>query len=304
MNVAAVIVTFNRSDKLENSIRSIYAGQTVPQWLFVINNCATDGTGDLLKRLVQEFTSLRVLETHENLGGAGGFFVGLKAAYDQGASHFWLMDDDAYAQPESLSRLIASYEALMEREKVGFLCSRVDWTGGGICEMNQPETTWDWMRDYSAILPVVKVSACSFVSCFFSREILEEVGLPIKEFFIWFDDHEFTHRISKQFPCHAVLNSVVEHDLPTNEAADYGKINDDNVWKFRYGAANESWFRLRKQSIFHWLLFWAQKNWDMHHGRVSLKNRISINLATFRGLFTRHKIQKVKDVDLEDCIAS
>lgn len=302
MKIVAVIVTFNRAEKLEKSIRSIYAGQLVPFEVLVINNSSTDGTEDLLSHLQKEFEPLTVLETRTNLGGAGGFFVGLKAAYDRGATHFWVMDDDAYCKNDALSQLVSTYEELCKIEDVGFLCSRVNWTDGQICEMNQPETAWDWMRRFDESRPLVKVLACSFVACFFSREVLREVGLPIREFFIWFDDQEFTHRISKLYPCYAVMNSIVMHDIPQNAGTYYAEITNENVWKYRYGAANESWFRMWRKSPFHWLLFVAQKNRDMHRGRVSINNRVRVNLAILSGVFRRYRVTGVEDCKLEDYI--
>lgn len=302
MKIAGVIVTYKRPEKLSKAIDSIYSGEEVPAGLFVVNNGDDPETETLLTQLQARYKSLAVLRTRDNLGGAGGFFVGLKAAYDSGATHFWLMDDDAYCQPDALERLLSAYEELQKDESIGFVCSRVNWTDGQICKMNQPETTWDWMCRFRQELPVVKVAACSFVSCFFSRSVVYEVGLPIKEFFIWFDDQEFTYRISKLYPSYSVVNSIVIHDMPTNQAADYGKIDDENLWKFRLGAANESWFQMRRKSFFHWLLFWAQKNWDMHLGRVSWRNRARVNLAILNGAFRRHRALNVQECSIDDLL--
>jgi len=302
MKIIAIIVTYNRPEKLEKSIRSIYAGRLVPHEVVVINNNSTDSTGEVLKRLQMEFQTLTALETRKNLGGAGGFFVGLKVAYDRGASHLWIMDDDTYCQTESLNQLVSTYLEVMNSEKVGFLCSRVNWTNGEICEMNQPEASWDWMRRFHETLPIIKVNSCSFVSCFFSREMLEEVGLPIKEFFIWFDDHEFTYRISKRYPCYAVMNSIVLHDIPQNQGAYYAAVDDDNLWKFAHGASNESWFRFWRKSPIHWLLFFAQRNRDMHKGGVSLKNRLRVNLRMLLGIFRKHQVRMVGDCHIEELL--
>src|ERR671921_33453 len=42
----------------------------------------------------------------ENRGGAGGFHVGLQAAYDRGADLVWLMDDDGLPEPDCLKMLL------------------------------------------------------------------------------------------------------------------------------------------------------------------------------------------------------
>ncbi len=149
--------------------------------------------------------------------------------------------------------------------------------------MNQPDPTWDWMRGFDSDLAVIKVYACSFVSCFFSRETLEEVGLPIKEFFIWFDDVEFTTRISELYPSYAVLSSVLTHDTPRNQSAYYADIDDENIWKFRYGAANESWINLKQKSFFHWVLFCAKRNRDMQKGACFDQEPVKYQLGDHQG---------------------
>ena len=41
----------------------------------------------------------------DNLGGAGGFSVGVKVAYDLGAEWFWVMDDDVAVLPDGIEKL-------------------------------------------------------------------------------------------------------------------------------------------------------------------------------------------------------
>ena len=46
---------------------------------------------------------------------------------------------------------------------------------------------------------LVKVNSATFCSCFVSAEAVRTVGLPIKEYFIWGDDTEYTLRLSKYY---------------------------------------------------------------------------------------------------------
>ena len=170
--------------------------------------------------------------------------------------------------------------------------------------MNQPETSLDWIRNYSDAMPMVRVASCSFVSCLFTRDVLENVGLPILEFFIWFDDYEFTHRVSNIYPCYAVLNSCVIHDTPTNQGVSFRDIGNDNLWKYSHGAMNESWCKFRRKSFFHWLYFWAQKNQEMHKGQVSFKNRTVINFQILKGPFRKLSPKSVQDFPIEDHVRS
>ncbi|MCG4840937.1 hypothetical protein, partial [[Ruminococcus] torques] len=65
----------------------------------------------------------------------------------------------------------------------------------------------------------VPVIMGTFVSFFVSRRVIESVGLPIKEFFIWADDLEFSRRISKKHPCFYIGDSIVLHKCSSNVGA-------------------------------------------------------------------------------------
>ncbi|MEW6421707.1 MAG: glycosyltransferase, partial [Deinococcota bacterium] len=101
--VCAVIVTYNRKDKLVNCLNHLRASAEQPQRVLIVDNASTDGTPELVRRLFPEF-DLLVLD--HNVGGAGGFEVGMRRAYASGYEYVWLFDDDAYMAPDCLERLL------------------------------------------------------------------------------------------------------------------------------------------------------------------------------------------------------
>ena len=48
-------------------------------------------------------------------------------------------------------------------------------------------------------------------------EVVRKVGLPIKEFFIWGDDSEYTQRISNSQDCWLIYDSQVVHEMKLNQ---------------------------------------------------------------------------------------
>ena len=79
----------------------------------------------------------------------------------------------------------------------GFLSSKVLWKNKKICKMNiQRRTLLKNVRDFEK--NIQPIAMASFVSLLIKTSIIEELGLPIKEFFIWTDDWEYTRRISKK----------------------------------------------------------------------------------------------------------
>lgn len=165
VTVAAVVVTFNRLEKLKTVIASIEAQTHPVQTLFVIDNASTDATAQYLAGL-QTTVPLQVVTMERNTGGAGGFAEGMLHGYASGADHVWIMDDDCYPTPTALEALIAGFDGAVAElgGDVPFACSVVEFTDGSICEMNNPVPTWDWGRLLVKGQRSVMVTACSFVS--------------------------------------------------------------------------------------------------------------------------------------------
>ncbi len=95
--VIAVIVTRFRAELLADSLAAL-AKQTHPvMHLVVIDNGPDEAT-----RAVVESAGLPVtyLPSHHNLGGAGGFALGMLHALALGADWVWLGDDDGRAGDE------------------------------------------------------------------------------------------------------------------------------------------------------------------------------------------------------------
>ena len=233
--VVAVIVTYNRKDLLLECINAILAQEGCVPDIIVIDNDSSDGTGEVLQVFVDE-GSVIYLNTGSNLGGAGGFQYGIRKAIEFGYDYLWIMDDDCIP---SSTALIALINAAKDKKKYGFLSSKVLWKDGSICEMNvQRETLTRDVKDFNPgqIKPIVMAS---FVSLFVPASIVRELGLPIKEFFLWTDDWEWTRRISRKYPCYLVTDSVVTHKSKVNIGADISSETAGRLDRFNYLYRND-----------------------------------------------------------------
>ena len=231
--VAAVVVTYNRKDLLLQCIEHLRAqvierahGTGMPcetsdeLAILVIDNASTDGTREALADLV-ECGAVDYRNTGSNLGGAGGFNYGMRAAVEAGYEFCWVMDDDCLPSPGALQALLDADYGL--QGEYGYLSSVARWTDGSICKMNVQRHP----LAHNITDPDIDVQPCtlaSFVSLFVPCRIIREVGLPIKDFFIWTDDWEFTRRVSRRHDCFVVGGSVVTHASANNGA---GTIIDD-----------------------------------------------------------------------------
>lgn len=292
---AAVIVTFNRSAKLMQVLDALERQTLKPDEIFVVDNASTDDTGALVAGRAKGLPSIRYIRLPENVGGAGGFHAGMKAAYASGANYLWISDDDAYPEPDALERLleaITSFE-IENGWRPGFACSRVNWTDGSVCEMNIPHPVWDWSRFVTPGTAWALVDSCSFVSVLIPRWAVREHGLPIADYFIWFDDAEYTRRLSKSYPGIYVPESIAIHDTPDNKGVNYGLVTAKSLWKFAYGARNETSFHMRERGLPGMAAFAYRVRSQMREGQVPWSIRRRIYAAILRGYRFRPEVPKV-----------
>lgn len=289
--VAAVIVTYNRVDKLAKVMDSLAAQTRRPDRIYVVDNASTDGTRAFLD--ARKSDRLVHLRLTKNIGGAGGFNEGMKVAYADGFDLVWISDDDAYPHADALEKLI---EALTNFEKISgyrptYACSAVRWIDGSWCEMNTPDTVWDWPRFYSENSRYFLVRSCSFVSVLVPRWAIAKHGLPIKDYFIWFDDAEYTRRLSRTYPGIFVPDSLVTHDVGLNQGVNYGMITDSSVWKYEYGARNETSFRRREFGMIGVVEFVYGVRKQMRGAGLPLHLRRRIYKAIWTGIRFKPEIE-------------
>ncbi|MSS85406.1 glycosyltransferase [Actinomycetaceae bacterium WB03_NA08] len=293
--IAAVVVTYNRLEKLKKVLDTLVDQTRKPDQIIVVDNASNDGTAEFLESYECSIPFL-VLSPSVNTGGAGGFFLGMKAGYESGADYLWIMDDDAYAKPDALGNLERGF--VQSNEELGgqvpFACSVVEYIDGNICEMNNPVPTWDWGRLLVKGINAVMVSRCSFVSVLIPRSTVKEFGYPYKEYFIWFDDAEYTSRITRDCPGVQVMDSAMIHDMGDNKGVNFTMIDEKNAWKFAYGIRNEASATINSKGVASYLLFIANMQRQMRRGRVPIMLRARMTKRVLEGAFFNPPLIKPK----------
>ena len=255
--VIAVVVTYNRKELLKECIEALLNQDYKNCSILIVDNASIDGTFEHIKNYIDN-EKIIYKNTGANLGGAGGFNFGMKEAYKIGCEFIWLMDDDCIVHEDSLSNLIEAGKSL--KGNYGFLSSKVLWKDNSICKMNIPKKTFStWQRDFES--KIQKITMASFVSLFVKSSVVKDIGLPIKDFFIWTDDWEYTRRISRKYKCYYVTNSVVIHKSKLNEGASIATVDGDRLERFKYLYRNDvvlyrreglkGWFLLKARIILH-----------------------------------------------------
>ena len=129
MKIGAVVVTYNRLDKLKKALESFEKQLYLPAYVIVADNASTDGTAQYLRQWQKEDAGFKkiILTMESNMGGSGGFYAGIKRAMEQEADWIWVSDDDAYLKDDALKQASDYLEEQPDLDKIfsqSCCCSR------------------------------------------------------------------------------------------------------------------------------------------------------------------------------------
>ncbi len=223
--VIAVIVTYNRQQLLSNCISALKNQTRKIDTILVINNGSTDGTLTWLKKQNDiDYIS------QGNVGSAGGFYTGIKTAYERGYSWLWLMDDDGFPKEDALEKLLEDdSEELMLRN-----CAVIN-------KDDKKSFVWKTLN-YKSVeevkSKVIQNIAHPFNGTLLHRRIIERVGFPNPKLFLWGDETEYYYRIIKKnaIPFCTITDSIHYH--PATSFSYKQEWDYRTAWKMYYYIRN------------------------------------------------------------------
>lgn len=254
--VATIVVTYNRFALLKECLQSLREQSFSDRDIIVVNNGSTDETQTWLSQQ----TDLIVIN-QENVGGAGGFFTGIKYACEHGYEYSWVMDDDVVADKDALANL------MKHTDKVnGFLCSRILCLNGEmgnvpLISSAKSEQTNELLWGEALDDLMLRVDKASFVSVLIPTKVSREVGLPYRDYFIWGDDSEYTQRINCKYPSYMVIDSKVLHKRAIQRTISiFTETNKNRQKMFFYWYRNRIHMQLK---FYNKLLFFSYSHLEV-----------------------------------------
>lgn len=192
--VCTVMVTHRRVDALTESLRAVAGQSRAPDHLIVVDNDDDPAVAELVAAQPVPTT---YLGSRRNLGGAGGFALGMLHALSLGADWVWLADDDG--RPADAS-VLATLLACADRHGLAEVSPMV-------CDLAEPDRLafplrrgMVWRRLVSELRvdgsdDLLAGIASLFNGALFRAETLEAVGVPDIRLFIRGDEVDVHRRL-------------------------------------------------------------------------------------------------------------
>jgi rhamnopyranosyl-N-acetylglucosaminyl-diphospho-decaprenol beta-1,3/1,4-galactofuranosyltransferase len=265
-SVVAVVVTHRRPEELAKSLGMLSTQTRLVDHLIVVDN---DGAADSRVRDVVAAQPIPTtyLASRRNLGGAGGFALGILQALAQGADWVWLADDDGHPQD---TRVLETLLACANKYGLAEVSPMV-------CNSDDPERLafplrrgLVWRRRASELRTeagqdLLRGIASLFNGALFRATTLEAVGVPDLRLFIRGDEVEVHRRLVRStLPFGTCLDAIYLHPSGSEEFRPIlgGRMHTqypDNPTKRYFTYRNRGYLQsqpgLRKLVAQEWLRF-------------------------------------------------
>lgn len=234
LKITAVVVTYNRKETLLDCLKAIENQTVKPTTVCILDNASTDGTAAALLdegfvNTEREGVHFQYIPNEKNEGGSGGFYKGMKTAIEStSCDAIWVMDDDGLPDKDCLKNL------LPHLGKYDYISPLVVDIEGGQMMSFEGKTVEEFLR--RAENGIVEGCANPFNGILYSKKLIDAVGYPKKEMFIWGDEINYDMRARRAgFQPVMVTNAIHRHPLNRQRYVKYlGKrmmVVPEQDWK-------------------------------------------------------------------------
>ncbi|MGB6180740.1 MAG: glycosyltransferase family 2 protein [Rhodococcus sp. (in: high G+C Gram-positive bacteria)] len=191
--IVGVVVTHRRRELLAVSLTVLSTQSRPLDHLIVVDNADEPQVRELVDAADVPTT---YIGSKHNLGGAGGFALGMLHALALGADWVWLADDDGRPEgPEVLETLV---QCAADHD--------LDEVSPVVCDIDQPErlafplrrgTAWRRWRSELGSQTLLPSYASLFNGALFSAAAIDAVGVPDLRLFVRGDEVEVHRRLTR-----------------------------------------------------------------------------------------------------------
>ena len=267
MKITVVIVTYSERFSFLKEVLDSCLSLDINKIVIVDNNSCIDSKKKL-KGYISKFNNkIYVIWNKTNLGSAKAYSQGLQMAKKINSEYIWMLDDDNQPRANSLKVLIdfwknkpkevsalLSYrpdreqykQAVIQKEPNIVLSTKNSFSG-----FHVKDKVLKIFKRKSQIFNDLRegeIAYAPYGGMFFQSSLLDIIGYPNEEFFLYSDDHDWSYRITeRKMKIFLVLDSVVD-DIDTSWAI---KDKKSSVFKkIRNAPPLRIYYSIRNRMVF------------------------------------------------------
>lgn len=224
-SVSVVIVTYGNRMNFVSKVATQVLSMSSVRHLIIVNNGNKE-------RVQSDDSRLVSINLPENTGSANGFFEGLKRAREIQDDFVWILDDDNLPQRGALDVLLEDYDQsdgkqiycslrldrteLVKRGEMHYLknsffgfslLNKLKRHGASVIDKENRFLVCDTVPYGGLMLPL---------------DVLNSIGLPNRDYYLYNDDNDFTYRITKKG---LMINCDPESKIQDLESSWYRREN-------------------------------------------------------------------------------
>ncbi len=199
--VIAIILNYMRPDDTIDCIDSLKKSSYSPLQLIVVDNASTD---DSVMRIRAVYPDIKILQSENNLGYAGGMNLGIRYAVKFSPEYLLIVNSDTIADSGYVSKLV---NALSQRTRAAAASGTIYyypdttkiwyaggelkyWRASGFTNRSYPHVNNTGSQD---IQDVTFISGCAFL---LRVSAIHAIGLFDERFFMYLEDTEMCSRLA------------------------------------------------------------------------------------------------------------
>lgn len=209
--VVAVVVTRHRAEMLADGLAVIAKQTRRPDHLVVVDNGPDDATREVVETCGLPAT---YLPSRHNLGGAGGYALGMLTGLARGADWLWMADDDGRPADEHVLAVLLEIAERRGLAEVSPVIANMSDPGRLAFPLRRG-LSWKRRRDEidsagdGELLPGI---AHLFNGALFRASTLDVVGVPDLRLFVRGDETELHRRLARSgLPYGTCLRTAYVH---------------------------------------------------------------------------------------------
>jgi GT2 family glycosyltransferase len=271
--VLVIILSWNRQKDTIETLKSLSKSNVkgFEMEILVVDNASTDNTVAKVKKL---FPHVRTIVNYKNLGFAEGNNIGMKYGLEKNFDYIALLNNDTIVDKNLVQKIFNEHQ---KDKKAGAISPKIYFAKGFEFHRDKYKTSelgkviWyagglvDWDNVYGSNRGVDEVDNGQFeiitetdftTGCFvmYKRQVLKEVGLYDKRYFLYMEDLDHSQRIKQASykvlycPAGAMWHKVSQSSAIGSDLNDYYITRNRMLFGMTYAQLRTK-FALIRESI-------------------------------------------------------